>query len=83
MEIVLIYMIAASQSAVQVTTPFVLAGHVLSLLSSDLEVDKVVNEWHTLDNIAHAALVSNVPRCRASLSQGQSMLRRTKKQLPY
>jgi len=48
----------------------VLCGHVLFLLSSDLDVDKVVDKWRTLDSIAHVTLVSNAHGCHASLSQG-------------
>lgn len=70
----------ATRSTLQVTAPFVIAGHQLlskskSNSNSTTNNDEFVKEWTALDQKAQAVLCSNAPACAASLDQGKSLAR--------
>ena len=69
------YISAATRSAVQAITPFVLAGHSLSTPASGEDFDDIFKRWCRLDSLSHASLAANGPGCKASLDQGHGVLR--------
>jgi urease accessory protein len=71
---------AATRSTVQMTMPFILAGHGLIAASSSPSLNhenntNLLDEWKRLDQQAQAAFASNAPACAASLDQGKSLAR--------
>ena len=87
---------AATRSNVQLTTPFLIAGHNLYTngmnqhhpnSSSSKEGDStsslmmMVKEWKHLNRQAHAILCTNALGCAASLDQGKSLARVAKQWL--
>lgn len=72
----------ATRSTLQVTAPFVIAGHQLlskskakSSSPTNNDDDEFVEKWRALDQKAQAVLCSNAPACAASLDQGKSLAR--------
>ncbi len=68
------YIQAATRSALQLQIPLVLAAYGLLRTGTG----PVMEQWRQLDDYTHALLNFNAPACRASLDQGQSLLRITK-----
>ena len=73
------YLLAATHSALQLATPYVVAGMnavaKTSATTSTTMDDNLVTAWQTLDQQHHALLVSNSPACQASIDQGHGLLR--------
>ncbi len=64
---------AATRSTLQVTAPFLVAGHALAS-NFDSQSD-AIEAWKRLHRQAQAVLASNTPACAASLDQGKSLAR--------
>ena len=74
------YILAATRSTAQMLTPFVYSGRQLveDYLENKGETECQAlfhDKWLEVDRYAHATLASNAPACRASLDQGQGLLR--------
>jgi urease accessory protein UreH/urease accessory protein UreF len=70
---------AATRSNVQVTTPFLIAGH--ALYKEHKNDPTPVDEWKYLNAQAQAILCTNTLACAASLDQGKSLARVAKQWL--
>jgi urease accessory protein len=68
---------AATRSTLQITSPFLVAGHELAsrMEGRQGEETSFVEEWKRLDRQTQAVLASNAPACAASLDQGKSLAR--------
>jgi urease accessory protein len=65
---------AATRSAMQMLTPFLIGGHRIS--SGDFcDVSEIGEKWNNLHRQAQAVMVTNEPACAASLDQGKSLAR--------
>lgn len=63
---------AATRSAMQVLTPFLIGGHRIS--SGDIyDVSEIGEKWRKLQQQSQAVMVTNQPACAASLDQGKSL----------
>ena len=71
------FVLASTQSNMQLLSPFVRESHSLVNLPSD-----VFQKWKHLDQQLHVLLVTNRPALRASLDQGEALLRVARSLLP-
>jgi urease accessory protein UreH/urease accessory protein UreF len=70
------YILAATHSALQVATPYLVSGmQIAKHHSDDHDTDSWLRLYHPLDQSLHALMVSNGPACQASMDQGQGLLR--------
>jgi urease accessory protein UreF len=76
------YLLAATHSALQLATPYVVAGMnavatatTPTSTATKIMDDTLVTAWKALDQQHHALLVSNSPACQASIDQGHGLLR--------
>jgi urease accessory protein UreH/urease accessory protein UreF len=69
------FVLASTQSAMQLLSPFVQESHAIASSNA-------LQTWMDLDRTLHLLLVANGPACRASLDQGQGLLRVAKTLLP-
>lgn len=65
------YVIAATHSALQLATPYMVA----SMKAVTTNADNLTTEWQKLDQSVHSLMVSNSPACQASIDQGRGLLR--------
>jgi urease accessory protein len=65
------YVIAATHSALQLATPYMVA----SMKAVTTNADNLTTEWQELDQSVHSLMVSNSPACQASIDQGRGLLR--------
>ncbi|KAL3912499.1 MAG: hypothetical protein SGARI_001124 [Bacillariaceae sp.] len=64
---------AATRSAMQVSAPFLIAGH--GLAAADDSNFDVSHQWQRLHEQCQAILATNEPACSASIDQGKSLAR--------
>jgi urease accessory protein len=67
---------AATRSAMQLSTPFLMAGHQLVLPKNDDDTSTTIaKKWERLHQQCQAVMATNEPACAASLDQGKSLAR--------
>jgi urease accessory protein len=64
---------AATRSAMQVSTPFLMAGHRIAV-KPDVNI-RIASQWNRLHRQCQAVMATNEPACAASLDQGKSLAR--------
>jgi urease accessory protein UreF len=65
------YVTAATHSALQLATPYMVAG----MKAATANADDLTTAWQELDQSVHSLMVSNSPACQASMDQGRGLLR--------
>lgn len=65
------YVTAATHSALQLATPYMVAG----MKAATSNTDDLTAAWQELDQSVHSLMVSNSPACQASIDQGRGLLR--------
>ena len=80
MEEVEDFVLASTQLAMQLLSPFVRESHAVSETTM---ASTALQTWIDLDRTLHLCLVANGQACRASLYQGQGLLRVAKTLLPH
>jgi urease accessory protein UreF len=74
------FVLASTQLAMQLLSPFVRESHAVSETTM---ASTALQTWIDLDRTLHLCLVANGQACRASLYQGQGLLRVAKTLLPH